>query len=131
MYKKWDQVKLNQVSMNNNKNCQSPKFIKYVCSDKSCQENQDIIMQLVKPSIDMHLPKPAIPYKYTRLCSDKNCQSTRCYKKKSPVRPVCDDNNCQSANNMCFMTRRSESERTNFFMWSVPEKLIVNRLDTA
>ena len=60
---------------------------------KNCQENQNINMWLVKPPMDMRLPKPAIPYKYTRLCSDKNCQSTRCYKKHEYIK--C-DKNCQS-----------------------------------
>ena len=35
-----------------------------------------------KKSSNMQLPKPAVPYKYTRLCSDKNCQSARCYQEK-------------------------------------------------
>ena len=35
-YKKKDQLKLNQVSMNDDKNCWSPKFIQFVCSDKNC-----------------------------------------------------------------------------------------------
>ena len=29
----------------------------------------------------MWLLKPAVPYKYRRLCMDQTCQSTRCYKK--------------------------------------------------
>ena len=33
-------------------------------------------------NIDLWLPKPA------RLCRDKNCQSTRCYKNMSPRRPI-------------------------------------------
>ena len=59
-----------------------------VCSDKNCQE----IMQPVMPEMNAQLPKPAIK----RLCSDKECQSTRCcsYKKRNY------DKNCQSANMM-------------------------------
>ena len=60
-----------------------------VCSDKNCQENQNINIWPVKPEMYMQLPKPAI----TRLCSDKNCQSTRCYKKPEYIK--C-DKNCQS-----------------------------------
>ena len=42
-----------------------------MCSDKNCQENRSINMQPVKPSIDMWLPKPAVPYQY------KGCIVTR------------------------------------------------------
>ena len=59
-YKKRDQVKLNQVSVNNDKNCQSPMLIKSVCSDKNCQEYQNISMQPMKPPMDVQLPKPAV-----------------------------------------------------------------------
>ena len=52
------------------------------CFDKECQEN--INMQPGMPEKNMQLLKPAI----RRLGSDKNCQSTRCYKKKSPMRPI-------------------------------------------
>ena len=38
-YKKKDQVKFYQVSMNDDNNCQSP-----VCSDINCQETQDVHM---------------------------------------------------------------------------------------
>ena len=70
-----------------------------VSSDKNCQDNKSVIMQPVKPQLDMQLPKLAI----TGLCRDKSCQSPRCYnyKKKSPVRPMYGyDKNCQSANMM-------------------------------
>ena len=67
-----------------------------MCSNKNCQEN--INMQPVMPEImNVQLPKPAVLYKYRRLCSDKNCQSTRCYKKKSAMRPMHTyDKHCQS-----------------------------------
>ena len=60
------------------------------CSDRNCQENENIEMRPKKPKShmqsitntdDMQLPKPAVLYKYRRLYNDKNCQSTRCYKK--------------------------------------------------
>ena len=54
-------------------------------------------MQLVTNTDNVQLPKPALLYKYRRLYSDKNCQSTRCYKKKSAVRPMYNYNKyCQS-----------------------------------
>ena len=61
------------------------------------QENEVITMWPVMPELNMWLAKPAI----RRLYSDNNCQSKRCYKKKSPGRPMYDyDKNCQSANMM-------------------------------
>ena len=74
--------------------------VKFVCSEKNGQETKFIHMWPLKPemkkSSNMQLPKPAVQYNYTGLCNDKNCQSTRCYKKKSPMRPMCgDDKNCQ------------------------------------
>ena len=86
------------------KNCQA-KICEYddfkgqssMCSDKNCQENEIINIQSVTNTNNMWLPKPSI----RRLCSDNKCQSTRCYKKKSPVRPMyAYDKNCQSANMM-------------------------------
>ena len=65
------------------------------CSDKNCQENENINMHSVLVTnteiMNMQLPKPAM----RRLCSDKKCQSTRCYKKQSPMRPM-HDKNCKS-----------------------------------
>ena len=104
-YKKKDQVKANQVSMSDDKNCKLPKFIKSVSSDTNCKDNRNGNMWPVKLQMDMQSKEPAMQSsfkkKYVPLCSDKNCQSTRCYKKKSPKRPMCGDNkNCQSANIM-------------------------------
>ena len=42
--------------------------------DKNCQVEKSVNMCPTKPAKDMQLPKPAI----RRMCSDKNCQSTRC-----------------------------------------------------
>ena len=50
--------KKKHVPLCKDKNCLSPKFIKYMCSDKTCQEN--IIMQPEMPERDMWLPKPAV-----------------------------------------------------------------------
>ena len=49
--------------------------------DKNCQADKNSVMWSVtkEENIDVWLPKP------TRLCRDKNCQSTRCYKNISPV----------------------------------------------
>ena len=54
-----------------------------VYSDKNCQEN--INMQPVMQEMNVQLPKLAVLYVYSRLCSDKNCQFTRGYKKESSV----------------------------------------------
>ena len=40
-------------------------------------KTQCINMWPVNPPKDMQLTKPAVPYQYKRLCSDKNCQSTK------------------------------------------------------
>ena len=50
-----------------------------MCSDKNGQENEIINLWPEMPEVNVWLPKPAI----RRLCSEKNCQSTRCYKKKN------------------------------------------------
>ena len=100
--------------MNDEKNCQSS-----LCSEKKCQETQSINKQPVKTSVDMQLPKPAVPYKYTRLCSDKNCQSTRCYKIKSPKRPMCgDDKNCQST--QCMQLLKPEMKKSSVMLLPNP-----------
>ena len=64
------------------KNCQVN--MDSVCSDKKCQDT--MFLQLLKPekSSIKWLPKQAVPGQYKRLCSNKNCQSTRCYRKKCP-----------------------------------------------
>ena len=55
----------------------------------------------VEPEMDMWSKEPVMQSSFKKrhapLCSDKNCQSTRCFKKKCPVRPVCNDKNYQSA----------------------------------
>ena len=121
-----------QQYMCDGKQSQSTKFIKslygdHKCqstmfSDKNCQETKLIHMWSLKPekSSIKWLPKPAVPDQYKKLCSDKNCQSTRCYRKKHPVRPMCgDDKNCQSPKKHV----KSESEETYFscHKWSVPK----------
>ena len=88
------------IPLYKDKNCQAAiceyndsKSQSLRCSDNNCQE----IMWPVMPEMDMLLPKPAVLYKYRRLCSDKNCLCTRCYKIKSPVRLMYNyDKNCQS-----------------------------------
>ena len=71
------------MSHKKQKKCENndSKSQSFKCSDKNCQEV--IHMQSVTMKSDVQLPKPVI----RRLCKDKTCQSTRCY--KSPVRPVC------------------------------------------
>ena len=49
-------------------------------SDKNWQENENNVMLSVTKKTDVQLHKPE------RLHSDKNCQSTRCY--KCPMRPM-------------------------------------------
>ena len=76
-----------QRSVSQGKNCQSPQF--------KWPEQSKSLMQLTQP-VSVH--------QYKRLCHDKNCQSTRCFKKatgclntKIPEKSMCgDDKNCQS-----------------------------------
>ena len=75
-----------QVPLSKDNSCKSTRvYRKSVCSDKNCQENENNVMQSVTKKMDVWLPKP-VPYEYRRLCKDKKCQSSRCY--KSPVRPM-------------------------------------------
>ena len=69
---------------------------KFLCYDKNFQETKrpkkpESIMQSVtkeENTEDMWSAKPKI----RRLCNDKNCQSTRCYKNMSPRRLMYDKN---------------------------------------
>ena len=66
-----------------------------MCSDKKSQETSHMqpVMSVIVNTEDKQLSTPIIG----RLCQDEKCQSTRCYKKKSPVRPKYKyDKNCQS-----------------------------------
>ena len=74
----------NKEPMYSDKNCQAesirrPRKPKSVMQSVTKEENTDV-----------WLPQPAIK----SICSDKNCQSTRCYKHMGPRRPIC-DKNCQ------------------------------------
>ena len=69
------------------------------CFDKNCQENEFINMWPEIPEMNVQLPKPAVLYQYRKLCNDKKCQSTRCYKKPEFIRH---GKNCQSASNICY-----------------------------
>ena len=81
-----------------------------VCGDdKSCQSTLCSNMWPVKPTMDMWSVEPAT---YKKMSSDKNCQSTKGYKKKSPVRPVCNDKNCQSAKTMYYRKCQANSAGT-------------------
>ena len=66
-----------------------------MCSDKKSQEPSYMcpVMPVIVNTEVRQLSTPTI----RRLCQDEKCQSTRCYKKKSPVRPQYKyDKNCQS-----------------------------------
>ena len=107
----FDDRKCQSTKFYKNSVCQSTRCYKKkypvtsVCDDKTCQSNvcsikscQTHMQSVTKPSY-MWLAKPAIIqsiYKKS-LCNDKNCQSTKGYKKMGPIRPVCHDKNCQAA----------------------------------
>ena len=84
-----------QIDVQVKKHIPLHKENKLLCYDKNCQEikrprKPRSVMQSVtkEENTDMWLPQPA------RLCSDKNCQSTRCYKNTCTRRPMY-DKNCQ------------------------------------
>ena len=58
-----------------------------VCSEKNCQESQNVNMWPVKPPMNMQLSKPT-----RKQANHKKCEFIKC---------LCDDRNCQSDNNMC------------------------------
>ena len=77
--------------------------------DRNCQVSRYVHMLLVKPakkSNNLWSFKLAIQFSCKKLCSDKNCQSTRCYKK---MNHVCgDDKNSQST--QCMQPVKSASQ---------------------
>ena len=72
----------NQVQRSYDKNCQAEKYVHMQ------PKKPNNVMRSVTNTEDRHSAKLQI----RRLCRDKNCQSTRCY--RSPRRPKC-DKNCQ------------------------------------
>ena len=119
---KRDQVNFNHITIpkKEDKNCQPKMF-----SDKDCQEKQNANTWPVQPEVEKSsnqwLSKPAVPYKYKSLCNDKNCQSTRCYKKKSSVRPVHGYNkNCQEVQSVYMWPKKPISN-----MWSMTKTSVM------
>ena len=78
------------------KNCQSTKYYKSVCSDKKCQETN--LMPPVKLPIHMQSVTRSSNKKLTGLASDKNSQAIIYYKKQKKC--MCSDKNCQENINM-------------------------------
>ena len=72
----------------NDKNCQM-----FVCGDDTNSQSTQCI-QPVKPGNTVWSIEPATQSRYKKLCSDKNCKSTRCYKKMN--QGCGHDQNCQS-----------------------------------
>ena len=81
------------VPQEDDKSCQTTEYYESkMCSDKNVKK----LCNQWCPEMNMQLPKPAVLYEYRRLCSDKDFQSTRCYKKRNY------DKNCQSDDNLCY-----------------------------
>ena len=78
---------------------------KKVLKNKNCSNNNIVNMQLQRPSLNQENFKKPVTKPNSSLCRDRNCQSTRCFKKatkdlytKSTEKPRCgDDKNCQSS----------------------------------
>ena len=60
---------------------------------------------------------------YKKMCSDKNCQSTKCMQPKEPTSHKCDDKNCQSAKHMCCDKKKCKNlKELIFFSYVVSAK---------
>ena len=65
---------------------------------------------------------------YKRLCNDKSCTSTRCYKEKNPVKQgsICYDKNCQEAQCVQIRSKRPRSHMLSVTKSSIPVRKQVN-----
>ena len=103
--------------------------INHLCDDKTCQVSRYVHMQPVKPakkSNNLCLVEPAIQSSCKRLCSDKNCQSTRSFKK---MNQVCgEEKNCQCTQCMWPVKSASQMQSMTKPMWSVRR---LNMLQTS
>ena len=91
--------------VNNEAVCADKKYQATKCYKKVDKNCQITYMWPVKPEMKIQSKEPAMQYSFKKkhipLCKDKNCESTRCYRKKSPVRPMYDnDKNCQEIPNV-------------------------------
>ena len=113
----------------------NPRRQQYVCADKKCQATkcykkvnkncQTTNMQPVKPKMDMQSKEPTMQSsfkkKHVPLCKDKTCQSTRCYRKKSPVRPMYGNGkNCQEIKNVQIRPKKPISNMQSVTKSSIP-----------
>ena len=79
------------------------------------QRSQQWICSQGNQQYNLNLKKKQIP-----LCSDKNCQSTICYRKKSPVRPMyANDKNCQETQCVQMQPEKSRSNMQSVTKLSV------------
>ena len=99
-----------QVPISANQNCKAenikgPVKPKKVSKNKNCSNNNIVNIQLQRPSLNQENFKKPVTKPNSSLCRDRNCQSTRCFKKatkdsykNSTEKPRCgDDKNCQSS----------------------------------
>ena len=52
-----------------------------VVKNKNCSNNNSVNMQLQRPSLNQENFKKPVTKSNSSLCRDRNCQSTRCFKK--------------------------------------------------
>ena len=119
----------------------NPRRQKYMCADKKCQASkcykkvykncQTTNMQPVESHVDMQSKEPAMQAsfkkKHVPLCKDKNYQSTRCYRKKSPVRRMYGyDKNCQEIPNVQMRPKKPISNIQSVTKSSIPIRKQVN-----
>ena len=104
-----------QVPLYKDNSCKSTRiYRRSVCSDKNCQENENIDMQPVKPQMNVQLKKPAMKSSNKKLIeSNKNCEATISCKKQKE---------CEYDDSKSHMSRNSDKNyqgKINNNMWSV------------
>ena len=116
-----DNCQVNNEAVFADKKYQATKCYKNV--DKNCKITN---MRTVKPEMHMwskeHTMQSSFRKKHLPLCKDKNCQSTRCYRKKNPVRPMYDnDKNCQEILNVQMRPKKPISHMLSVTKTSVTQ----------
>ena len=74
-----------------------------MCSNKSCKETPNVHVWPVKPAKESSDMQPVEPASYKKMCNDKNCQSTKYYKKKDQMKFP--NQQCHISTKGCVVTR--------------------------
>ena len=102
------------VPQEDNKHCQinRTQLKSKMCSNKNCQENENIDVWPVKMQMDVWSKKPTIKSsnkKLIGLAKEKKCQATACENNDSKSESFkCSDINCQEIIHMQSVTKKSD-----------------------